>query len=79
MKAATRSLSRHDIGERVLLTVTRYADGRIDLQMGTRGARLRTTVDRIYYSALRTKRMNEVRDRERAARRRLVARKAVAR
>ncbi len=67
-----------DIGERRKVVVKIAQDGRIEMRQDGRAGTVRTDVARVFYSALRTKALNTVRDRERSARRRL-ARKAVAR
>lgn len=69
---------RVDVGEPKPILVKIAEDGRIEMQHAGRAGVVRTDVSRVFYSALRTRALNIVRDRERAARRRL-ARKAVAR
>jgi hypothetical protein len=67
------------IGERKPVSVTLHGDGRIEMRQAGKAQPVVTTVDRAYFSALRTKALNAVRDRERTARYRMNGRKAVAR
>ena len=71
---------RFDVGESKPITALLRPDGTIVFSPTKKGGRsLTTTIERVYFSALRTRELNRVRDRERAARRRLSARKGVAR
>ena len=57
----------------------RWRDGRIEMQQAGKAQPVVTSVDRAYFSALRTRALNSVRDRERTARHRMISGKAVAR
>ena len=69
----------YDVGERKPIGVMITPRGGITFLTAKRGPHLHTTVERVYFSTLRTREMNRVRDRERAARRRLAVRKEASR
>ena len=79
MKAAFPITRTFAIGERKPVSVTLHGDGRIEMRLAGKSQAVVTSVDRAYFSALRTRALNAVRDRERAARSRMSGRKAVAR
>jgi len=79
MKGAFPITRTFAIGERKPVSVTLHHDGRIEMRQAGHSQAVTTTVDRAYFSALRTRALNAVRDRERTARHRMNGRKAVAR